>query len=193
MEREIVLTGIGGQSVQLAAQILARAAALERRDVLMLGTFGGTMRGGNTESTLIIGDGPLETPPIVSHVWAALVMHHAFFEPVCRKLRPGGVVVVNSALFEGDLDRDLFQVFDVPATQIAAGLGQPLAASLVLVGAFTGLTGVVALESLVEAMSESVPSYRRQHLETNEKALRAGFESVGAGAAPAWAESRRAG
>ena len=54
-------TGIGGQGVQLAAQVLARAATLEDRHVLYLGTYGGTMRGGNTDSTVIIGDRPLSS------------------------------------------------------------------------------------------------------------------------------------
>src|SRR5690606_41928167 len=46
-EREVMWTGIGGQGVQLAATILARAATLEGREVMSLGTYGGTMRGGN--------------------------------------------------------------------------------------------------------------------------------------------------
>jgi len=32
MERELLITGIGGQGVQLAAQVLARAATLEGRE-----------------------------------------------------------------------------------------------------------------------------------------------------------------
>ena len=57
MEHEIMSTGIGGQGVQLAAQILARAATLEDRQVMYLGTYGGTMRGGNTDTTIVIADG----------------------------------------------------------------------------------------------------------------------------------------
>ena len=52
-----------------------------------------------------------------------------------------------------------------------------MAASLVLVGAYARVTGLVGIDSMVEAMRESVPAYRRQHLETNEKALRVGFEA----------------
>lgn len=181
-----MLTGIGGQSVQLAAQVLARAATLEGREVMYLGTYGGTMRGGNTDSTLIVGDAPIEAPPIVSRTWSALVMHHAFWEPLRCKLRPGAVVVVNAGLFEGEVDRDAHRVFDVHATRMAAALGSPLAASMVLLGAYAGITGLVSLKSLVEAMRASVPAYRRQHLEVNEKALHGGFEAAPAGAAPAW-------
>jgi Pyruvate/2-oxoacid:ferredoxin oxidoreductase gamma subunit len=192
MEREVLLTGIGGQSVQLAAHILARAAIREDREVLLLGTYGGTMRGGPTDSTLVVADAPIETPPIVSRAWSALVMHHAFFEPVARKLQPRAVVVVNASLFEGELDRQDLRVFDVPATKIASELGNSLAASLVLLAAHAALTGLVGVESLVEAMRESVPAYRRQHLEANEKALRAGFGAVPSGAAPAWVAGRAA-
>ena len=186
MEREIMLTGIGGQSVQLGALVLARAAALEDRHVVTLGTYGGTMRGGPTDSTLVVADEPILSPPIVSRTWAALVMHHQFWEPLQRKLRPGGVLVRNSSLFEGDVDAERLRVFDVPATEMATELGSPLSASLALVGAFAALTGLLPLTSLVTAMHDSVPSYRRQHLEHNERALAAGFGSVPWNTAPAW-------
>ncbi len=186
MEREVLLTGIGGQGVQLAAHVLARAAVREGRFVLLLGTYGGTMRGGNTDSTLVVADRPVSSPPIVSSAWSAIVVHHSFWEPTRARLAPGAVLVVNESLFEGDLDRTSLRVFDVPATRIANEVGSPLAASLVLVGAYASLTALVGLESLVEAMRHSLPAYRRQHAEGNEKALRAGFEAVPAAAAPAW-------
>jgi Pyruvate/2-oxoacid:ferredoxin oxidoreductase gamma subunit len=186
MEREVILTGIGGQGVQLAAQVLARAAVLEGRQVMLLGTYGGSMRGGNTDSTLVVADAPIAAPPIVSRAWSALAMHHRFWAPVRAKLRPGAVVVVNASLFEGELDRRTQRVFEIPATELAAELGSPLAAAMVLVGAFASLTSLVGLEALVAGMRESLPPYRRQHVESNEKALRAGFGLAKPAAAPAW-------
>ena len=186
MEREVMLTGIGGQSVQLAAQVLARAAALEDRHVVYLALYGGTMRGGNTDATLVIGDAPISSPPIVSRTWSAIAMHHRFWAPLASKLRRGGVVVLNSGLFEAEPDRQRHRVFDVPATERALELGNALAASMVAIGAYAGITGIVGVESLVRGMSESVPSYRRQHLALNEAALRAGFDGVEHNSAPAW-------
>ena len=58
MERELLITGIGGQGVQLAAQVLARAADARRAEVMYLGLYGGMMRGGNTDSTVVIGRRP---------------------------------------------------------------------------------------------------------------------------------------
>jgi 2-oxoglutarate ferredoxin oxidoreductase subunit gamma len=189
VEREVILTGVGGQGVQLAAQVLARAAILEDRHVMLLGVYGGSMRGGSTDSTLVVGDSPLAAPPLVSRAWAALALHHQFWEPLRGKLRPGGVVVVNAPLFQGTLDRSAQRVFEVPATALAAELGSPLSAAMVLIGAFARLTGLVGLESLAEGMRASLPSYRRQHAERNEQALRAGFSAAPAGAAPAWREA----
>jgi Pyruvate/2-oxoacid:ferredoxin oxidoreductase gamma subunit len=189
MERAILFTGVGGQGVQLAAQVLARAAVHEGRHVTLLGTWGGSMRGGQTDSTLIVADAPVGAPPIVARAWAALAMHHQFWAPTAAKLEPGAVVAVNAPVFATPLERRAMRVFDVAAAEIAAAAGQPLAASLVLVAAFARLTGLVALASLVEGMRESLPPYRRQHLAGNESALRAGFEATPAGVAPAWAEA----
>ena len=186
MEREILLTGIGGQGVQLAAQVLARGAAIEGRKVMLFGVYSGVMRGGNSDSTVVVADGPVQAPPLVSSAWSAIVLHSKFWEPLAPKLQPGGVCVVNSSLFEGELDRDAYRVFDVPATEMAADLGNPMVASMVMAGAYAGLTGLVGLDALVEGMGQSVPPYRRQHVEGNERAIRAGHDGVDRLAAPAW-------
>lgn len=189
MEHEIMFTGIGGQGVQLAAQILTRAATLEGREVMFLGIYGGTMRGGNTDSTIVLADHHISSPPMVSHLGFALAMHHGFWPPVEKKLRPGAPVVLNSSVFEAPVDRDEFQVFDVPATEVADDLGSPMAASLVLLAAFVNLTSAVSEAVLIDAMAESLPAYRQAHREVNERALRAGMDLLPPGAFPLWAES----
>lgn len=182
-----MLTGTGGQGVQLGGQILARAATLEGREVMTLGTYGGTMRGGSTEVSILVADASIESPPIVPRVDSALVMHHAFWQSVARKLRGDSLVVVNSTVFEGDAEGA--RLFEVPATKLAADLGNPMGASLVLIAAYANLTGLVALESLVDAMRQSVPAYRQQHVEANERTLREGFAALPENAVPAWSGS----
>ncbi len=192
MEREILFTGVGGQGVQLAAHVLAQAAIREDRHVMLLGTYGGTMRGGNTDVSLVVGDAPIASPPVVSRAWSAVLMHHAFWGPLRRKLADDSVLVVNSSLFEGELDLERLRVFEVEATRIATESGSALAASLALIGAYAAVTALVGVDSLVAAMLEALPPYRRQHAETNEKALRAGFAAAPAGAAPAWTSEGQA-
>jgi Pyruvate/2-oxoacid:ferredoxin oxidoreductase gamma subunit len=186
VERELMLTGVGGQGVQLAAQLLARAATLEGRHVMLFGVYSGAMRGGNSDSTVVVADGPIQAPPIVSHTWSAIVMHHKYWEPLRDRLRPGGVVLLNSSVFEGELDRGAQTVVDVPATDLATDLGDPMVASMVIAGAYAAATGLVTIDGAIEAMRQSLPPYRQQHAAANAAALRAGFGSVPELVAPAW-------
>ena len=186
MEREILFTGIGGQGVQLAATILARAATREGREVMTLGTYGGNMRGGNTDSTVLVADRPISSPPIVSRCWGAFGAHPRYWPALRAKLRPGAVAVWNAELFGPEVEVGASIGVPVEATRIANELGSPLSASLVLLGAFVAATGIVSLSAALAAMEESVPAYRREHLAKNAAALRAGFGAAPAGAAPAW-------
>jgi Pyruvate/2-oxoacid:ferredoxin oxidoreductase gamma subunit len=186
VEREVLLTGIGGQGIQLAAQIVARAALREGREVMSLGTYGGSMRGGNTDATLIVGDGPISAPPIVSKSWAGVGAHPAHWDAVRAKLRAGGVAVWNADLFGDSADPGEALAVPVPATSLAASLAAPQALSLVLIGALAGASGLVGLDALVAAMVEALPPYRREHAAKNAEALRLGFAAAPKGLAPAW-------
>jgi Pyruvate/2-oxoacid:ferredoxin oxidoreductase gamma subunit len=185
MERELLITGIGGQGVQLVAQVLARAATLEGREVMYLGLYGGMMRGGNTDSTVVVADAPIEAPPVVSHTWSAIAMHDEYWPAVAEKLRPGALVLVNDATFPSEVRADA-TTHRLPATEVATDLGNPLAASMVVLGAYANVTRIVTMDALVDAMRQSVPSYRTQHIATNERALRAGAELLAPNAFPAW-------
>jgi 2-oxoglutarate ferredoxin oxidoreductase subunit gamma len=186
MERELLLTGIGGQGVQLAAQVLARAATLEGHHVMLFGVYGGAMRGMNTDATVVVGDEPLRAPPLVSRTWSAVAMHDKFWEPIASKVRPGGLILVNDATFEAPLDEERFCVMRVAATDVADELGSSMAGSMVMTGAYAGVTGLVSLDAAIEGMRESVPPYRTQHIAANEAALRAGHERVEALSFAAW-------
>jgi len=167
MEREILFTGIGGQGVQLAANVLAHAAMVEGRDVQLFGSYGGMMRGGNTDAELVVADGSIEAPPTVGSAWAALLMHPDYATTAVARVRPGGLV-----------PRTDVHVVDVSAAERAAEAGNAMAASMVMLGALSTLTGVVELDSLSIGVEMCVPPYRQQHLELNQRALRMGASDV---------------
>lgn len=174
-EKELLLTGIGGQGVQLCAQVLARGAVAEGKHVMLFGVYGGAMRGMNTDATVVVGDGPLLSPPLLSHAGSAIGMHDKFWRPIGAKLRDGALVLVNDSTFETPLDADRFHVVRVPATERATDIGHAMGGSMVMAGAYAALAGMVGLDALIAGMRESIPSYRTQHIEANESALRDGF------------------
>ena len=188
MQIEVLMTGIGGQGVQLAAKTLAVAATDEGRQAMLSAHYGGEMRGGQTEATVVVGDGPLRALPIIPSSWSAYVMHPKFWDEVRVRLRPGAVVVANGDLLEG-LEVPDGQVVAVPVNRMAVELEAPLSAGFILLGAYAAVTGLVGLESLVAAMRQLVPPYRTQHLAANEAALRAGHDAYPEVVVPAWAQA----
>ena len=188
MEREVLMTGIGGQGIQLAAKVLAEAALADGREVLLFGSYGGMMRGGRTDTSLVIADEPVESPPIVPAAWAAMVMHHDFADPTWTKLRPEGIALVNSTVVDSRPDHPA-TVIDVPATDMAVDVGNIVAASTVLLGALVATTDLVPLAQVTGAVERCLPPYRRQHVDLNVAALEAGHAAVDPGRHPAWAST----
>lgn len=186
MQAEVLMTGIGGQGIQLSAKTLALAATDEGHKAMLSAHYGGEMRGGQTEASVVIARGPLRALPILPSAWSAFVMHLEFWEPVRVRLRPGGVVAVNSDLLDGDLAVEDVRIFPVPAMTIANDLGAPMSAAFVLLGAYVSITGIVGLDSAVNAMKRLVPAYRTKHVAANEAAIRAGGKTGPELAAPAW-------
>jgi 2-oxoglutarate ferredoxin oxidoreductase subunit gamma len=124
---------------------------------MFFGVYSGAMRGGNTDSTVVVSDTQLDAPPIIGRTWSAIAMHHEYWEPMHGKLRDGSVLFLNSTLFEGEVEPGRFQVFDIPATEIAATeIGNLMTASMVMTGAYVGITGLVSIDSAIEAMRESL-------------------------------------
>ncbi|HEX5616381.1 MAG TPA: 2-oxoacid:acceptor oxidoreductase family protein, partial [Acidimicrobiia bacterium] len=158
----------------------------EGREVMFFGLYGGMMRGGNTDSTVVVADAPITAPPVVSRAWSAIGMHDEFWAPIEPRLRPDGVVLVNDATFAHDIAAPV-TVHRIAATETAAELGSPLSGAMVMAGAYVGITGLVGVDALVDAMRASLPPYRRQHIEANERAIRAGLELVDGMTHPAWA------
>lgn len=200
MQREVLLSGIGGQGIQLCAKALALAATGDGHQALLSSHYGGEMRGGQTEASVVIADVGLRSVPIIPEAWSAFVMHPRYWPGVAERLRPGAVVVADAGVADAvDLDEgagpEPRRLFAVPASDIAGELGAPMSAGFVLLGAYGTITGLVSTDALVAAMRELVPPYRTQHIAANEAALRAGASADAAAplAAPAWTSTPTAG
>jgi Pyruvate/2-oxoacid:ferredoxin oxidoreductase gamma subunit len=177
MQREVVFTGIGGQGVQFASQVLARGALAAGFEVQLFGSYGGMMRGGNTEATLVVADEPVLAPPTVDRTWSAMVMHHDYWEPTRALLRPETYVLIDSSVFEGTLPGSLLRVTRIPATGLAIELGKVQTASLVLLGALVAVTELIPLQAVVDAVPAALPPYRQAAVKFNQRALQIGHDA----------------
>jgi 2-oxoglutarate ferredoxin oxidoreductase subunit gamma len=177
--RDVIFTGIGGQGVQLCSKVLANAAVAAGHHVMLSSYFGGEMRGGRTEATVITRDRPVDLPPIVPRLDALIVLHPAFLADALPRLLDAPLIVTDAWAWEDpSVPAAPALVVPVPAREIAADLGAPVAAGLALVGAFAALTGVADDEALATATRHLVPPHRAAALEANLAALTAGAEAV---------------
>jgi Pyruvate/2-oxoacid:ferredoxin oxidoreductase gamma subunit len=177
VQREVVLTGIGGQGVQFASQVLARGALAAGFEVQLFGSYGGMMRGGNTEATLVVSDEPVLAPPTVDRTWSALVMHHDYWEHTRDLLSPETYVLVDSSVFEGTLPSSLLRVTRIPATQLAIELGKVQTACMVLLGALLAVTELIPLQPVIDAVPAALPPYRQAAVKFNQRALQVGHDA----------------
>ena len=178
--RDVIFTGIGGQGVQLCSKVLANAAVAAGQHVMLSSYFGGEMRGGRTEATVITRDEAVtDLPPIVPRLQAMIVLHPAFLADALPRLVAAPLIVTDAWAWPDPSDPPPpARVVPVAAREIAADLGAPVAAGLALVGAFAALTGVADDDALATATRELVPPHRAAALEANLAALAAGAEAV---------------
>ena len=183
MEFAFFVSGVGGQGVQLMCKVMALAATAENRYAMLSSDYGGQMRGGSSLGTVVVGNNRLRALPVVPKANSAIALHHLYWELTAPKLRPNSLIVVESSMADELKKKDGHRVITVPAIKLAVEIGNPMSMGLIMLGAYNAITGLVSLDSLVAAMKELVPSYRRQHIETNERALRIGAENAPVGAA----------
>ena len=163
--------------MQLASRSLAVAAIASGKRAQLFASYGGMMRGGNSEAFFVIADEEITAPPMFGHASAALVMHHEHAPALWPKLDDHAVVAINSSVVDATCRPDPgVTVVACPALDIATELGAPVAASLVLLGLLVAITGLVEHAALLDNTEAMLPGYRSEAAAVNRQALAAGLE-----------------
>lgn len=178
MHEEIVFAGFGGQGVLFAAQLLAYAGMMQRKQVAWVPSYGPEMRGGTASAAVIISDDEIGSL-VVSEPTVAVVMNPPSMERYEPMVKPGGLLIVNRSLISQPLTRTDINVIEVPANDVAVELGNDRLANMVVLGAVLAATGVVPLEMVVAAMKKTLTGGKARFLKDNEAAVRRGMALTG--------------
>ncbi|MDR1598404.1 MAG: 2-oxoacid:acceptor oxidoreductase family protein [Oscillospiraceae bacterium] len=177
MEKRVLIAGFGGQGVLLMGQLLSKAGMRENLEVCWMPSYGPEMRGGEANCGVVIADEPIGSP-LVTEPDVAILMNRPSldkFEPI---IAPGGTLLYNSSLIDAEPARTDIMVYDVPCNDIAVKLGNARVANMVMLGAFNALAGLVSMESLLDALRETLGKGKERLIPINQQALAAGAESV---------------
>lgn len=176
MENSILFAGFGGQGVQTLGKLVAYAANEEDKYVTFSPAYGGEMRGGTSNCTVVIGDRQIGSPnrEQTDFVIAMNIESYQRFEPL---VKPGGVLIVNSSLIEERTERkDITQV-NVPANDLAAMAGSDKTLNVIMLGFFAAHYDVISKNAAVTVVEERLGK-KEKFREMNNKAFTLGAKYV---------------
>ncbi len=169
MEHGLIVAGFGGQGVVLAGKLVASAALMENREVVWAPSYGPEMRGGEVHCTVVVSDRRIGSPE-VSLADSLVLMDKTSLTRFGRRLKPGGLLLVNRSLVSDELDGSAYELLAVRATEEAGSLGDQRVANVLLLGAYLTRRPVVTLDSLTEAMRQTAQGNQKL-LDVNLRAL----------------------
>lgn len=177
METQILVAGFGGQGVLLMGQLLSKAAMHEGMEVSWMPAYGPEVRGGEANCGVVISDEKVGSP-LVSEPDVAIIMNRPSMDKFEPNVHADGALLYNSSLIDRTPLRADLRSYAVPCNDIAAELGNARVANMVMLGAYAALTKIVSMESLVEALRESLGEGKEHLIPLNQKAMEAGAKCV---------------
>ncbi len=171
---EVMFAGFGGQGIMTAGQLLAYAGIAEGRQVAWIPSYGPEMRGGTAYCTVVISDKRIGSPIVVNPTSICVFNRPSFdkFEP---RVKPGGLLLVNSSLINVSSEREDITQILIPANDMAIRNGNVKAANIAVLGAFIGASQVVSYDAVLTALKEKLAK-KESVLDINLKVLEEGYQ-----------------
>lgn len=158
---EIICAGYGGQGVLVTGLIIANAAMQSDRHILWYPSYGVEMRGGTANCSVKISDEDIASP-FIKAADILIAMNDASvikFEP---RVKPGGIMIVNSSTVKPRKYRDGIKVVEIPATDIAIRENNRKGTNVVILGALaknTDLFDMKYLRNSIDSFFEAKGKY----------------------------------
>ena len=157
MEKTMLIAGFGGQGVQTLGKLLSYAANEEDKCVMFAPSYGGEMRGGTSNCTVIIGDRTISSPN-KKYMDVVTVLNEASFQKFAASVRPGGTLIVNESLIKSEM---------------TAQLGSEKSLNVVVLGFLCEYLDVVSNQSASHVVAEKLGK-KEIFRKMNEEAFLAG-------------------
>ncbi len=172
---EVRFHGRGGQGAVTAAEILAKAAFEDGKYCQAFPFFGVERRGAPVMAFTRIDDQPIRRRYQVYNPDYVVVLDDGLLEvvDVFSGLKTGGKVIINT---KNDVKTiEGVEIHTVDATGIALDiLGVPIV-NTILLGAFSGVTNTVSIESIIKIIKET---FSGEIGEKNAKAAKLAYEAA---------------
>ncbi len=174
---QLIIAGFGGQGILLIGKVLAHSAMLEGKHVTWFPSYGAEIRGGTANCTVIISEEMIGSPAVRSPD-ALLIMNKVSLERFEQRLKPHGLLIMNTTLIKNLPKRSDIETIGIKATDIAKDLGNSQAANMVMLGALIAKTGIINLNTVSTVLKEIAPAHKKHLISLNETACKKGLEEI---------------
>lgn len=180
METSFLMAGFGGQGVQTLGKVLAYAANEAGKNTTFLPEYGGAMRGGTSNCTVVIGEDDIASPSRRNYNYV-VALNMPSYEKFKKNVLPGGTLIVNSSIVDCPDEIEGINVLKIPANELAHQAGSMVTLGVVMIGFLVAKTGVIPLDEAKEQTIRRL-SKKEQFTEMNRTAfdLGAGFAAQSA-------------
>jgi 2-oxoglutarate ferredoxin oxidoreductase subunit gamma len=175
---EMIFAGFGGQGVLSMGTLLAYAAMKEGKEVSWMPSYGPEMRGGTANCIVNISDLPISSP-IVSSYDVGVVLNQPSLKKFESRIKNGGIFIWESTNIKQPPTRSDIRVFALPAVEKATHeLKNVQVMNMLVLGALIKINGIVKKESLLIALSETLPERHHHLIPLNKQAIELGESLV---------------
>ena len=180
MIKKTIFAGSGGQGVLMMGYVFAVAVMRDGKHVTYLPSYGAEVRGGTANCTVVVSDEEIASP-VASSPDFAIVMNKPSMARYEGMIATGGVMVINASLVDADPSRDDIEIVKIPASDMAAELGNPRTLNMIMLGAFAAKTGIVAADSIMNGLTEIIKGKKPEVMALNREGLDRGAKFVSGG------------
>ena len=177
MMSRYIFAGFGGQGMLLIGKFLAMACMLDGKHVSWLPSYGPEMRGGTANCSVIVSDEEVGSP-LVDEADAIVAMNLPSLDKFESRVKPGGILVVNSSIIDRKVQRDDIKVIYCDSAALADSVGNPKGANVAILGALMGASDIVSVDKMMEAIKIELGEKKAKFLDGNKKALEAGMAAA---------------
>ena len=173
MKKQITIAGFGGQGVMSIGKSLVEAAVNEGMHATWVPSYGPEMRGGTANCEVVLCEEPVGSP-VFTYPTELIAMNRPSLHRFEDKVKPGGIIFVNSSIIEDKVQRTDVKAVYVPCDTIADELGNKKVSNMVMLGAYIAATGALKTETIKAMLAHMFTGPKAKLVDLNMEALERG-------------------
>lgn len=176
-QKNIIVSGFGGQGVLFLGTILCHAAMIEGKNTTWIPSYGAEMRGGSANCYVVLSDDTIASPVFDEADLGIFLSKQAMlkFENMVGE---GGLVFADSSMTGTDAKRNDIKYLFKPFNDLIVEQNTKLLLNIVVLGALIKKTGILMKDNVIKALTKVSSMKKPDFLDLNIKSFEYGYSLV---------------